>query len=77
MRWGGAVVALFLCLIVCLLVVATRVHTRRLREQILEEHREMQRVESEVFAIENQIRQSLRPAALARRWRRLVMAGRD
>lgn len=34
MRWGGALVALFLCLLVCLLVVALRIRTLEYRARL-------------------------------------------
>ncbi|MCA8968151.1 MAG: hypothetical protein KDC95_00155 [Planctomycetes bacterium] len=34
MRWGGAFIALFLCLVVCLLVVALRTRTLHLRARL-------------------------------------------
>lgn len=35
MRWGGAFLALFLCLVVCLLVVALRVRTLEFRARLV------------------------------------------
>ena len=77
MRWGGAVVALFVCLIVCLLVVATRIQCRMLRDEMLEKHWAMRSIECEISAIEDEITRTLRPAELARRWHALVVAERD
>lgn len=77
MRWAGAVVALFVCLVVCLLVVATRIQCRVLADEMLEHHWAMRSLECEIYSIEDEIRRTLRPAELARRWRTLVVAERD
>ena len=77
MRWGGAVVALFVCLVVCLLVVATRIQCRVLRDEMLEQHRAMRCIDCEIYAMEDEIARTLRPAELARHWHRLVIAERD
>ena len=69
MRWGGALVALFLCLVVCLLVVAFRVRTLELRRTIQDVQRESLHVEAERARFVRRILYMRRRGVLEARYR--------